>query len=200
MSLRSRNLNHPSKGIAMKKLTYALVLSAALGAASMSMAADTVMVGGQSMYPAKDIIDNAVNSADHTTLVAAVKAAGLVETLKGKGPFTVFAPTNAAFAKLPLGTVDTLVKPENKATLTKILTYHVVSGKYDFNALASAIKKNHGTAELPTVSGGKLMFMMNGMHNIQVKDETGNVATISTYDVYQSNGVINVVDSVLMPM
>jgi len=184
----------------MKKLTYALVLSAALGAASMSMAADTVMVGGQSMYPAKDIIDNAVNSADHTTLVAAVKAAGLVETLKGKGPFTVFAPTNAAFAKLPLGTVDTLVKPENKATLTKILTYHVVSGKYDFNALASAIKKNHGTAELPTVSGGKLMFMMNGMHNIQVKDETGNVATISTYDVYQSNGVINVVDSVLMPM
>ena len=158
-----------------------------------------VMVGGQSMLPAKDIVDNAVNSADHTTLVAAVKAAGLVETLKGKGPFTVFAPTNAAFGKLPAGTVDTLVKPENKAKLTSILTYHVVAGKYDFMALSGAIKKQHGKAELPTVSGGKLTFMMNGTHNIAVMDEGGNTANISTYDVYQSNGVIHVVDSVLMP-
>lgn len=184
----------------MKKFTHALVLSTALSAASVAMAAaDTVMVGGQSMYPTKDIIDNAVNSADHTTLVTAVKAAGLVDTLKGKGPFTVFAPTNAAFGKLPAGTVDNLVKPENKATLTKVLTYHVVPGAYDFAALAKAIKKSNGTAELGTASGGKLMFMMNGMHNIQVKDEAGNTANISTYDVRQSNGVINVVDTVLMP-
>lgn len=182
----------------MKKIAYALVLTAALGA-NAAFAADAVMVGGQSMYPSKDIIDNAVNSADHTTLVAAVKAAGLVETLKGKGPFTVFAPTNAAFAKLPAGTVDNLVKPENKATLTKVLTYHVVPGKYDFNALSDAIHKHNGTAELPTASGGKLWFMMNGKHNIQVKDEAGNVANISTYDVQQSNGVINVIDTVLMP-
>src|SRR5450830_1840921 len=202
MSLQScKALFRHIQEIIMRTFVPAVLFATSMLAASASFAADmTTMVGGQSMYPSKDIVDNAVNSADHTTLVAAVKAAGLVDTLKGKGPFTVFAPTNAAFGKLPAGTVDTLVKPENKATLTKILTYHVVSGKYDFNALASAIKKNHGTAELPTVSGGKLMFMMNGMHNIQVKDETGNVATISTYDVYQSNGVINVVDSVLMPM
>lgn len=183
----------------MNKLTQALIFSAALATTGLAAAADTVMVGGQSMFPTKDIVDNAVNSADHTTLVAAVKAAGLVDTLKGKGPFTVFAPTNAAFAKLPAGTVDSLVKPESKPTLTKILTYHVVSGKYDFNALASAIKQHAGMAELATVSGGKLMFMMNGAHNIQVKDESGNVANISTYDVYQSNGVINVIDTVLIP-
>ncbi|MDL2358208.1 MAG: fasciclin domain-containing protein [Pseudomonadota bacterium] len=157
------------------------------------------MVGGQSMMASKDIVDNAVNSADHTTLVAAVKAAGLVDTLKGKGPFTVFAPTNAAFGKLPAGTVDTLVKPENKATLTHILTYHVVPGKYDFMALSNAIKQGHGKAELATAGGGKLSFMMNGMHNIVVSDEKGGMANISTYDVYQSNGVINVVDTVLMP-
>ncbi|MFC5512435.1 fasciclin domain-containing protein [Massilia jejuensis] len=157
------------------------------------------MVGGQSMLASKDIVDNAVNSADHTTLVAAVKAAGLVDTLKGKGPFTVFAPTNAAFNKLPAGTVDTLVKPENKSTLTNILTYHVVPGKHDFKALSAAIKKAKGTAELATANGGKLKFMMNGMHNIAVMDEKGQTANISTYDVYQSNGVINVVDSVLMP-
>ncbi len=183
----------------MKKFSYALVLTTALSAASLAIAADAVVVGGQSMFPAKDIIDNAVNSADHTTLVAAVKAAGLVETLKGKGPFTVFAPTNAAFGKLPAGTVDNLVKPENKQTLTKILTYHVVPGNYDFKALSKAIKQNNGTAELATASGGKLSFAMNGMHNIRVKDEGGNSANISTYDVYQSNGVINVIDSVLMP-
>lgn len=163
---------------------------------SMSQA---VIVGGQSMFPAKDIVDNAVNSADHTTLVAAVKAAGLVDTLKGKGPFTVFAPTNAAFTKLPAGTVETLVKPENKATLTKILTYHVVPGKYDFMTLMGEIKKGGGQATLSTASGGKLSFKMNGAHNIVVWDEKGGYANISTYDVYQSNGVINVIDTVLMP-
>jgi uncharacterized surface protein with fasciclin (FAS1) repeats len=184
----------------MRTLTSSLIIAAlfATSAVAQAHAAD-VMVGGQSMLPSKDIVDNAVNSADHTTLVAAVKAAGLVDTLKGKGPFTVFAPTNAAFGKLPAGTVDTLVKPENKATLTNILTYHVVAGKYDFKALSDAIKKQNGKAELATVNGGKLKFMMNGMHNIAVMDEKGQTANISTYDVYQSNGVINVVDSVLMP-
>jgi len=184
----------------MRTLTSSLIIAAlfATSAVVQAHAAD-VMVGGQSMLSSKDIVDNAVNSADHTTLVAAVKAAGLVDTLKGKGPFTVFAPTNAAFGKLPAGTVDTLVKPENKATLTSILTYHVVAGKYDFKALSDAIKKQNGKAELATVNGGKLKFMMNGMHNIAVMDEKGQTANISTYDVYQSNGVINVVDSVLMP-
>src|SRR5450830_673854 len=202
MTVQSRTgFLYSHQEIIMRTFIPAVLFATSMLATGASFAAEmTTMVGGQSMYPSKDIVDNAVNSADHTTLVAAVKAAGLVDTLKGKGPFTVFAPTNAAFAKLPAGTVDSLVKPENKATLTKILTYHVVSGKYDFDALASAIKKNHGTAELPTVSGGKLTFMKNGMHNIQIKDEAGNVANISTYDVYQSNGVINVVDSVLMPM
>ncbi|WP_051780823.1 fasciclin domain-containing protein [Janthinobacterium agaricidamnosum] len=177
-----------------------MLFAASIMAAGASFGADiSVMVGGQSMLPSKDIVDNAVNSADHTTLVAAVKAAGLVDTLKGKGPYTVFAPTNAAFAKLPAGTVDSLVKPENKATLTKILTYHVVPGKYDFAALAKEIKLHDGKATLPTASGGKLMFAMNGMHNIAVMDESGNSANISTYDVYQSNGVINVIDSVLIP-
>lgn len=183
----------------MRKITSALALSATLATAACAYAQPAVTVGGQSMLPSKDIIDNAANSADHTTLVAAVKAAGLVDTLKGKGPFTVFAPTNAAFAKLPAGTVDTLLKPENKATLTKVLTYHVVPGRYDFMALQNEIKKNNGKAQLATASGGKLMFSMNGKHNIQVWDEAGNAASISTYDVYQSNGVINVVDTVLMP-
>ena len=182
----------------MRKLNTALLFSAALLTTNLACAAD-VMVGGQAMMVSKDIVDNAVNSADHTTLVAAVKAAGLVDTLKGKGPFTVFAPTNAAFNKLPAGTVDTLVKPESKATLTKILTYHVVPGKYDFKALEHAIKKDGGKAQLATASGGKLTVMMNGTHNITVMDEAGGTANISTYDVYQSNGVIQVVDSVLMP-
>lgn len=183
----------------MRKFSYALILSTSLIAAGAASAENTVMVGGQSMLPSKDIVDNAVNSADHTTLVAAVKAAGLVETLKGKGPFTVFAPTNAAFGKLPAGTVDTLVKPESKPTLTKILTYHVVPGKYDFMALSNEIKKQNGKATLPTASGGNLTFAMNGPHNIVVMDEAGKIASISTYDVYQSNGVINVIDSVLLP-
>ena len=180
----------------MRSFSPAILFVTSMIVAGASFAAP-VMVGGQSMLPSKDIIDNAVNSADHTTLVAAVKAAGLVDTLKGKGPFTVFAPTNAAFAKLPAGTVETLVKPESKATLTKILTYHVVPGKYDFKALESAIQS--GKASLATASGGKLMFAMNGKHNITVTDEGGNSANISTYDVYQSNGVINVIDTVLMP-
>lgn len=181
----------------MRTFKSTLIIAAIF--ASTGLAHADVTVGGKSMLASKDIVDNAVNSADHTTLVAAVKAAGLVETLKGKGPFTVFAPTNAAFAKLPAGTVDMLVKPESKAMLTNVLTYHVVSGKYDFMALSAAIEKQNGQAELKTVSGGKLKFMMNGMHNIAVMDEKGQTANISTYDVYQSNGVINVVDTVLMP-
>ncbi len=182
----------------MNKLSHALLFSVAVSSANIALANDT-MVGGQAMTPSKDIIDNAVNSADHTTLVAAVKAAGLVGTLKGKGPFTVFAPTNAAFNKLPAGTVDTLVKPESKATLTKILTYHVVPGKYDFKTLEQEIKQHDGKVQLATASGGKLNFAMNGMHNIIVMDDSGNSANISTYDVNQSNGVINVIDTVLMP-
>lgn len=158
---------------------------------------NTVMVGGEAMFPMKNIVENAVNSKAHTTLVAAVKAAGLVETLQGKGPFTVFAPVNDAFENLPNGTVETLLKPENKATLTKVLTYHVVSGKYDFNAISARLKKGQNT--LKTVSGGTLTFMKNGYRNIVVKDEAGNVANITTYDVYQSNGVIHSIDSVLMP-
>jgi uncharacterized surface protein with fasciclin (FAS1) repeats len=158
-----------------------------------------VMVGGESMLPSKTIVANAMNSKDHTTLVAAVKAAGLVDTLQGAGPFTVFAPTNAAFAKLPAGTVDMLVKPENKTTLTKILTYHVVAGKLDADALMKMVRDGKGTAELKTVSGGKLWIMMNGPKNLVVKDEKGMTSEISTYDVTQSNGVIHVITSVLMP-
>ncbi len=160
---------------------------------------NTVMVGGEAMYPMKNIVENAVNSKAHTTLVAAVKAAGLVETLQGKGPFTVFAPVNDAFENLPAGTVETLLKPENKEMLVKVLTYHVVAGKWDFNALAAMIKKNGGKAEITTVAGGKLWAMMNGPHNITLMDENGNVANITTYDVYQSNGVIHVLDSVVLP-
>jgi uncharacterized surface protein with fasciclin (FAS1) repeats len=150
------------------------------------------------MYPNKNIIENAVNSADHTTLVAAVKAAGLVETLEGPGPFTVFAPTNAAFAKLPAGTVDTLLKPENKETLTKILTYHVVAGRIGAAELKKMIKEGHGKAELKTVSGGKLWAMMQG-NMIVLKDEKGGMSTVTQANVFQSNGVIHVVDSVLQP-
>lgn len=157
----------------------------------------TVKVGGEAMYPLKNIVENAVNSKAHTTLVAAVKAAGLVETLQGKGPFTVFAPVNDAFENLPAGTVETLLKPENKSTLTKVLTYHVVSGKYDFKAISKLAK--NGPAQLKTVSGGTLTFMMNGPRNIMVKDESGNTANIVTYDVFQSNGVIQSIDAVLLP-
>ncbi|MEO5671977.1 MAG: fasciclin domain-containing protein [Ramlibacter sp.] len=166
---------------------------------SMPMAAEnTVMVGGAAMYPSRDIIDNAVNSKDHTTLVAAVKAAGLVETLKTPGPFTVFAPTNAAFAELPAGTVDTLLKPENKPTLTKVLTYHVVSGRIDAAALSRMISAGGGRATLKTVSGGNLYATANGS-NVMITDEKGGMAMVSTANVYQSNGVIHVVNKVLLP-
>ena len=157
------------------------------------------MVGGHAMMANKDIVSNAANSDDNTTLVAAVKAAGLVSTLQGPGPFTVFAPTNEAFNALPAGTVDTLLKPENKATLTKILTYHVVAGKLDFAALQEKIQAGGGKASLATVQGEMLTLAMNGPRNITITDSKGNVAQIETYDVYQSNGVIQVIDHVLMP-
>ena len=177
----------------------ALLAAIVLAAAAPAFAEDTVMVGGMAMYPTKTIVANAVNSADHTTLVAAVKAAGLVDTLNSKGPFTVFAPTNEAFGLLPAGTVATLVKPENKATLTKILTYHVVAGDYDTTKLRAMILAGHGKAELKTVEGGTLTLMMNGSTNIEIKDAKGNVSDITISDVHQSNGVIQVVDHVLMP-
>ncbi len=158
----------------------------------------TVEVGGAAMYPSKNIIQNAVNSADHTTLVAAVKAAGLVETLQGAGPFTVFAPTNEAFNKLPKGTVETLVKPENKATLTKILTYHVIAGNYDAKAIAKLIKEGNGTATLKTVSGGTLKASMKG-NKLILTDEKGGTSTVTIKNVYQSNGVIHVIDTVVLP-
>jgi uncharacterized surface protein with fasciclin (FAS1) repeats len=171
-------------------------------AVMMSMAAASsfaqVMVGGAPMLASKDIIDNAVNSKDHTTLVAAVKAAGLVDTLKGPGPFTVFAPTNAAFAALPAGTVDTLLKPENKGMLTGILTYHVVAGKMDAAALTKAIADGKGSASLKTVAGGTLTAKAMG-GKVMVTDEKGASATVTIADVYQSNGVIHVVDKVLLP-
>jgi uncharacterized surface protein with fasciclin (FAS1) repeats len=177
----------------------AMMLASNLFAQPMPHMGETTMVGGEAMLPKKDIVDNAMNSKDHTTLVAAVKAAGLVETLKGKGPFTVFAPTNDAFENLPAGTVESLLKPEMKSNLTKVLTYHVVAGTYDFNALSKLIKDGKGKAMLKTVSGNMLSFSMNGNHNIMVWDEKGGKANITVYDVYQGNGVINVVDAVLMP-
>lgn len=161
--------------------------------------AQNVIVGGEQMYPKKNIVENAVNSKDHTTLVAAVKAAGLVETLASAGPFTVFAPTNAAFDKLPAGTVQNLLKPENKAMLTKVLTYHVVAGKLDAAALMKQIKADKGKATLKTVSGGVLTATMNGDRNIMLTDEKGHSFNITIYDVYQSNGVIHVIDQVAMP-
>ena len=179
-------------------MVAAATLTIASSAACAQMMRENPMVGGAAMYPTKTIVSNAMNSADHTTLVAAVKAAGLVDTLNSKGPFTVFAPTNDAFAQLPAGTVDTLLKPENKAMLTKVLTYHVVSGKYDSKTLAGLIKKGHGKARLKTVSGGTLIASMNG-GNIVLQDEKGGTSTVTVSDVYQSNGVIHVVNTVLMP-
>lgn len=158
----------------------------------------TVMVGGAEMYPTKNIVENAVNSKDHTTLVAAVKAAGLVETLSGPGPFTVFAPTNAAFDALPNGTVETLLKAENKAKLTTVLTYHVISGRLNSSDLMKMIADGNGSATLTTVQGEKLMIMQNGK-SIMVKDENGGTAKVAIADVNQSNGVIHVVDKVLLP-
>ncbi len=182
----------------MKRIHFAAVaLAATLSVASLAASAQ-VMVGGAPMLASKDIIDNAVNSKDHTTLVAAVKAAGLVETLKGPGPFTVFAPTNAAFAALPAGTVDGLLKPESKPALTKVLTYHVVAGKMDAAALTKAIMAGGGKASLKTVSGGSLTAMASG-GKVMVMDESGGTATVTIADVVQSNGVIHVVDKVLLP-
>jgi len=158
----------------------------------------TVEVGGAAMYPSKNIVENAVNSKDHTTLVAAVKAAGLVETLMSDGPFTVFAPTNEAFAMLPAGTVESLVMPENKAKLSSILTYHVVAGKLDAAAINELIKAGKGTATLTTVAGGKLFVMKKG-NQLQLKDENGGMATITISNVYQKNGVIHVIDHVVLP-
>jgi uncharacterized surface protein with fasciclin (FAS1) repeats len=160
----------------------------------------TVNVGGAPMYPSKNIIQNAVNSKDHTTLVAAVKAAGLVDTLEGPGPFTVFAPTNEAFANLPAGTVDTLLKPENKPTLVKILTYHVVPGRMTAVALMKAVKDGEGEAHLKTVAGEDLVVKQAGPGKLTVTDAKGDVATVTIADVMQSNGVIHVVDTVLLPM
>ncbi|RYY67636.1 MAG: fasciclin domain-containing protein [Chitinophagaceae bacterium] len=183
----------------MKKIKISLMALGLLVLSNVSMAQEkTVMVGGAAMYPSKNIVENAVNSKDHTTLVAAVKAAGLVEVLQSAGPFTVFAPTNAAFNMLPAGTVDNLVKPENKAALTGILTYHVVAGKFNAKDIAKMIKDGNGTAEIKTVAGGKLWVMMEGK-KVVLKDEAGNKAYVTIADVNQSNGVIHVIDHVLMP-
>jgi uncharacterized surface protein with fasciclin (FAS1) repeats len=176
-----------------------LVAPGAVSHALAQSASGTVSVGGMAMYPSKTIVANAVNSNDHTTLVAAVKAAGLVGALMGPGPFTVFAPTNEAFSDLPAGTVDTLLKPENKATLTKILTYHVVPGDYNTTKLRALILAGGGQTQLKTLEGGTLTFMMNGSSNIMVVDEKGDKADITVADVTQSNGVIQVIDKVLLP-
>ncbi|MEC4005794.1 fasciclin domain-containing protein [Flavobacterium sp. SUN052] len=183
-----------------KNLFSALVVTLSLFATTMTFAQKekTVTVGGAPMYPSKNIVENAVNSKDHTTLVAAVKAAGLVETLQSKGPFTVFAPTNAAFAKLPKGTVENLLKPENLKTLQTILTYHVVAGKLNAKDIAKLIKAGKGKATLKTVSGGTLTAWMKGK-DLYITDENGNSSKITIADVNQSNGVIHVVDTVVLP-
>jgi uncharacterized surface protein with fasciclin (FAS1) repeats len=182
----------------MNRKIYVVVTLMALAIGSAVAGMKNPTVGGQEMYPSKNIVENAVNSADHTTLVAAVKAAGLVETLEGPGPFTVFAPTNEAFNKLPAGTVDTLLKPENKATLTKVLTYHVVSGRLGAHELVKMVKAGGGKAELTTVEGGKLWVTQDGK-SIMLKDEKGGTATVTIANVFQSNGVIHVIDTVVMP-
>lgn len=189
----------------MNKLTLTSVVALSLlgsafaAAPTLRTQEGTVNVGGNAMFPRKTIVENAINSKDHTTLVAAVKAAGLVDVLASKGPFTVFAPVNTAFTLLPDGTVETLLKPENKAALTGVLTYHVVAGRVDSKMLMKMIEKGGGHADLKTVAGGTLKAMMNGPRNITITDEKGGTANISTYDVYQSNGVIHVIDRVLLP-
>ncbi len=187
--------NFKSMIMKSKKIIAAVFFTLALSAAA--FAQKTVMVGGAAMYPSKNIIENAVNSKDHTTLVAAVKAAGLVETLSGKGPFTVFAPTNAAFDKLPKAAVETLLKPENKSMLQGVLTYHVVAGKMNAKDIAKAIKAGNGKAMLTTVQGGKLTAWMDG-DKLILSDEKGGKSAVTIADVNQSNGVIHVVDTVLM--
>jgi len=180
------------------KLTIIAVL-AAMAISSAVAAMNNPVVGGKEMFPAKNIIQNAVNSADHTTLVAAVKAAGLVDTLEGTGPFTVFAPTNQAFDMLPAGMVDSLLKPENKSLLTKVLTYHVVAGRLSSSDLLKKIRDGNGTAELTTLEGGKLWVMLHDGKHIMLKDEKGGTALVTIADVFQSNGVIHVIDTVVMP-
>jgi len=187
----------------MKKLFFGVFALAIFAVSGLSISAQGMnggnpMVGGAAMYKTKNIVENAVNSKDHTTLVAAVQAAGLVDTLKGAGPFTVFAPVNSAFDALPAGTVDMLLKPENKAMLKKILTYHVVAGNMDSKAIAKAIKKGGGKAMLTTVSGGTLTAWMDG-DTLVLTDEKGGRSRVTIADVRQSNGVIHVVDTVLMP-
>jgi uncharacterized surface protein with fasciclin (FAS1) repeats len=182
----------------MNKKLAVLLLSIVATAATLAVAGSDPIVGGHEMFPSKNIIQNAVNSDDHTTLVAAVKAAGLVDTLQGPGPFTVFAPTNEAFSKLPAGTVDTLLKPENKDMLTKILTYHVIAGRISASDLKKEIKAGNGEASLKTVSGGTLTATIQGNH-IVLKDEKGDMSTVTISNVNQSNGVIHVVDTVLLP-
>ena len=182
----------------MKKSLFVIALALVSVISVQAQKMKNPMVGGAAMYPTKDIIDNAINSKDHTTLVAAVKAAGLVETLKGKGPFTVFAPTNAAFDKLPAGTVETLLKPENKAKLSSILTYHVVAGRFSAKKIISLIKEGNGKAEIKTVEGGILVASLEG-GKVILTDENGGMATVTIADVYQSNGIIHVIDSVVTP-
>ncbi len=179
-----------------RKILSLAVITMALTANSF---AQTTVVGGEEMFPKKNIVENAINSEDHTTLVAAVQAADLVDALQTEGPFTVFAPVNDAFENLPEGTVETLLKKENKEMLATILKYHVVAGNYTFDALAAAIKEGGGKAKLKTLSGGTLIVSMNGAHNIVLTDENGNTANISIYDVIQSNGVIHVIDTVVTP-
>jgi uncharacterized surface protein with fasciclin (FAS1) repeats len=188
------------RGDTMKRAMQIVLMALALASTSIgAIAADkNPIVGGKEMFPTKNIIENAVNSADHTTLVAAVKAAGLVETLQGPGPFTVFAPVNQAFDKLPKGTVENLLKPENKEMLKKVLTYHVVAGKLSASNLRKEIKAGNGSATLRTVSGGTLTVWIKGK-SLVLKDEKGMMSTITIANVVQSNGVIHVVDSVLLP-
>ncbi|MGA3307741.1 MAG: fasciclin domain-containing protein [Xanthobacteraceae bacterium] len=190
-----------SKRFALLAAAAVLALTASAAAPlSAEMSEKTVNVGGAPMYPSKNIIQNAVNSKDHTTLVAVVKAAGLVETLSRPGPFTVFAPTNEAFGKLPAGTVDNLLKPENKGTLTKVLTYHVVPGRMTAVNLMKAVKDGEGQANLKTVAGEDLIVKPAGPGKLTITDAKGDVAMVTIADVLQSNGVIHVIDTVLLPM
>jgi uncharacterized surface protein with fasciclin (FAS1) repeats len=183
----------------MFKMTFIAVLASSGLVASVGFAEKTVMVGGEAMYPSKNIIQNASNSKDHTTLVAAVKAAGLVETLEGKGPFTVFAPTNEAFGKLPKDTVPNLLKPESKDDLAKILTYHVVAGKISAADLMAKIAAGGGEFKAKTVQGEELTFKMEGEHVVIIGGKADNKAEVTIADVFQSNGVIHVIDTVLLP-
>lgn len=196
VTIKIKTMNTQSKIAVLGMMVLSFAFSG--NAAAQMTKEKTVMVGGAAMYPSKNIIENAVNSKDHKTLVAAVKAAGLVETLQGAGPFTVLAPTDEAFAKLPKGTVENLVKPENKAMLTKILTYHVLAGKYNAKQIWAAVKAGNGKSMMKTVEGENLTFWTKGK-DLYVRDSKGNDAKVTIADVNQSNGVIHVIDTVLMP-